>query len=40
VFLIERLRAAIANLNPTLNSDTQKDALKQLLKTQTPSLIE
>jgi len=39
VLLVERLRAAIAKLNPALDADTRNDALKQLLQAQTPSLI-
>jgi len=30
VLLVERLRAAIAKLNPTINTDTRDDALDQL----------
>jgi type I restriction enzyme R subunit len=39
VLLVERLRAAITKLNPSLNAETRSDALRQFLQTQTPSLI-
>jgi type I restriction enzyme R subunit len=39
VLLVERLRTAIAKLNPTLKTETRADALNQLLQTCTPSLV-
>src|SRR5262249_21754731 len=39
VLLIERLRTAIAKLNPTINVDTRSDALSLLLQTLTPALV-
>jgi type I restriction enzyme, R subunit len=40
VLLIERVRAAIARLNPTLSSETRAEVLAKLLQTETPSLDE
>jgi type I restriction enzyme R subunit len=40
VLLVERLRAAIAKLNPTLNSETRAEVLAKLMQTATPSLVE
>lgn len=40
VVLVERLRAAIARLNPALEPDTREEVLRKLLRTETPSLIE
>jgi type I restriction enzyme R subunit len=39
VLLVERVRAALAKLNPALTAETRSDALNQVLQTQTPSLI-
>jgi type I restriction enzyme R subunit len=40
VLLIERLRAVIAKLNPTLNTETRAEVLAKVMQTSTPSLIE
>jgi type I restriction enzyme R subunit len=40
VLLVERLRAAIAKLNPTLNAETRAEVLAKLTRTVTPSLVE
>src|SRR4051812_49408291 len=40
VLLIERLRAAIAKLNPTINAETRAEVLAKLTQTVTPSLVE
>jgi type I restriction enzyme R subunit len=40
VLLVERLRAAISKLNPTLNAQTRAEVLAKIMQTQTPSLIE
>jgi type I restriction enzyme R subunit len=39
VLLIERVRTAVAKLNPALAAETRADAVNQVLQTQTPSLI-
>ena len=39
VLLVERVRAAIAKLNPTLAAETRAEVLAKLLNTETPSLI-
>ena len=39
VFLVDRLRDAIASLNPTLNAETRAEVLAKLRNTETPSLI-
>ncbi len=39
VLLIERVHAAIAKLNPALKAETRADAVKQVLQTQTPSIV-
>lgn len=40
VLLVDRVRAAIARLNPHIPHEAQEDALKQLVATVSPSLIE
>ncbi|MBO4221923.1 type I restriction endonuclease subunit R [Bradyrhizobium neotropicale] len=40
VLLIERLRAAIAKLNPTLTVEKRAEVLAKIIQTETPSLIE
>jgi type I restriction enzyme R subunit len=40
VLLVERLRAAIAKLNPTLDAETRAEVLAKLTQTLTPSLVE
>jgi type I restriction enzyme R subunit len=40
VMLIERLRAAIAKLNPTLSDETRAEVLAKLLQVETPLLVE
>ena len=40
MLLVERLRAAIAKLNPTLNAETRAEVLAKLTQTETPSLVE
>jgi type I restriction enzyme R subunit len=40
VVLTERLKAAIVQLNPTLPAEAQADALRWVLQTENPSLIE
>ncbi|MGY3234082.1 type I restriction enzyme R subunit [Bradyrhizobium sp. USDA 4448] len=40
VLLIERLRAAVAKLNPTLTVETRAEVLAKVLQTETPSLVE
>src|SRR2546426_422265 len=40
VVLIDRLKRAIARLNPELPSTAQADALRRVLQTETPSLVE
>ena len=40
VLLVDRLRAAIAKLNPTLNAETRAEVLAKLTQTETPSLVE
>jgi type I restriction enzyme R subunit len=39
VLLVERVRAAIARLNPTLSLEAQADVLAKLLQAETPSLV-
>jgi type I restriction enzyme, R subunit len=39
VLLVERVRGAVAKLNPTLAAETRSDAVTQVLQAQTPSLI-
>jgi type I restriction enzyme, R subunit len=39
VLLTERVRAAVAKLNPALAAETRSDAINQVLQTQTPSLV-
>ena len=39
VLLIERVRTAVAKLNPTLKTEALVDAVNQVLQTQTPSLV-
>jgi type I restriction enzyme, R subunit len=39
VLLIERVRNAVAKLNPALTTETRADAVNQVFQTQTPSLI-
>jgi type I restriction enzyme, R subunit len=38
VLLVERLRTAIAKLNPTLNTETRAEVLAKVMQTSTPSL--
>jgi type I restriction enzyme R subunit len=38
VLFIERVRTAVAKLNPALTAETRADAVNQVLQTQTPSL--
>ena len=40
VLLIERVRAAIAKLNPALSPETRSEVLAKVTQTQTPSLVE
>jgi len=40
VLLLEQLRAAVARLNPTVPADAHDQAIRQLLVTETPSLVE
>lgn len=40
VLLQERLKAVVERLNPTIPSDAREQAIRQLLVTETPSLIE
>jgi type I restriction enzyme R subunit len=40
VLLVERLRAAIAKLNPTLTAETRAEVLAKLTQTEMPSLVE
>jgi type I restriction enzyme R subunit len=40
VLLVERLRAAIAKLNPTLSAETRAEVLAKLTQTVAPSLVE
>lgn len=40
VLLIERVRAAIARLNPHLKADTREDVFRKILQSETPSLTE
>jgi type I restriction enzyme R subunit len=40
VLLVERLRKAVANLNPTLNAETRAEVLAKLMQAETPSLVE
>jgi type I restriction enzyme R subunit len=39
VLLLDRVRAAIASLNPTLAAETRAEALNKLLQAETPSLV-
>ena len=39
VLLVERVRAAIAKLNPTLTAETRAEVLAKLLQAETPSLV-
>jgi type I restriction enzyme R subunit len=39
VVLIERVRTAVAKLNPALTAETRVDAVNQVIQTQTPSLV-
>lgn len=40
VLLVERLRAATERLNPAIPADAREQAIRQLLMTETPSLVE
>ena len=40
VLLLEQLRAAVTRLNPTIPLDAREQAVRQLLVTETPSLVE
>lgn len=40
VFLVDRLRAALARLNPAVPAATLEDVVKRLLRPEHPSLIE
>jgi type I restriction enzyme R subunit len=40
VVLVERLRAAIAKLNPAIPSEAREDGLKKVLRVATPSLVQ
>lgn len=40
VVLLERLREAVARLNPSIPNDTREEAIRRLLASETPSLIE
>lgn len=40
VLLLVRLRAAVEHLNPTIPADAREQAIRQLLMTETPSLVE
>jgi type I restriction enzyme R subunit len=40
VLLLDRLRAAIAKLNPTLTIETREEVLAKVLQTETPLLVE
>jgi type I restriction enzyme R subunit len=40
VILVDRLKSAIARLNPALPEDARADAFRRILQTETPSLIE
>ncbi|MEO8683005.1 MAG: type I restriction endonuclease, partial [Vicinamibacterales bacterium] len=40
ILLIERVRAAIAKLNPALSPETRAEVLAKLTQTETPSLVE
>jgi len=40
VLLMERLKAAVERLNPSIPSDARERAIRQLLVTETPSLVE
>ncbi len=40
VVLIDRLREAIARLNPDLPQDAREEALRRVLASETPSLVE
>jgi type I restriction enzyme R subunit len=39
VVLVTRLRNAIDKLNPTLSQDTKEDALKKILRTESPNAL-
>ena len=39
VLLVKRVRAAVAKLNPALTAEIRADAVKQVLQTQTPSIV-
>ena len=39
VLLVDRVRAAIAKLNPTLAAETRAEVLNKLLQAETPSLV-
>ena len=39
MLLVERLRAAIAKLNPALHAETRAEVLTKLMQTETPSLV-
>ena len=40
VVLVERLRLALTNINPTIPSDAIEDAIRKLLRAESPSLVE
>jgi type I restriction enzyme R subunit len=40
VVLVERLRVALANINPTIPPDATEDAIRKLLRPESPSLVE
>jgi type I restriction enzyme R subunit len=40
VILVERLRSALTNINPTIPTDAIEEAIRTLLRTESPSLVE
>jgi type I restriction enzyme R subunit len=40
VLLISRLRSALARINPTIPEDAREDAIRKLLRSEHPNLIE
>ena len=38
--LLERLRAAVTSINPTIPADAQEEAIRKVTRTESPSLVE
>src|ERR1051325_857804 len=40
VVLLERLRAPVARINPTIPAEAQEEAIRKVMRTDSPSLVE